>query len=101
MESTFTDITAECAALRSRMRRQHHVTDARRRYRLVMCLLRALYDRAVRRGCVTWRHILTEEVAEVFAEVGDEAAMRHELVQVLRSSSACLRTWSNRPFRRR
>jgi len=38
-------------------------------------------DRATLAGTLTWRHVLEEEVAEVFAEV-DPAALRAELVQV-------------------
>ena len=42
---------------------------------------RDLYDLADRRGELTFRHILEEEVAEVFAET-DPAALRTELIQV-------------------
>lgn len=38
-------------------------------------------DAAFRDGIGTWRHILTEEIAEAYAET-DRAALRAELIQV-------------------
>lgn len=38
-------------------------------------------DRAAQNGTVTWRHILTEEMAEAYAE-SDAETLRAELIQV-------------------
>lgn len=42
---------------------------------------RTLCDLAAKKGTVTWRHILTEEVDEAYAE-SDPAKLRKELIQV-------------------
>jgi len=46
-----------------------------------MQIAKASHDRALFDGSMTWRHILSEEVAEVFAE-SDDDAIRRELIQV-------------------
>lgn len=43
---------------------------------------KALCEDAFRRGIGSYGHILLEEVAEAFAAIGDERALRAELVQV-------------------
>jgi hypothetical protein len=45
-------------------------------------LAKELCDQLARRGKVTWRHILHEEVLEVFAET-DQELLKTELVQVM------------------
>ncbi len=42
---------------------------------------KAIYEAASRKGAVTWRDVLMEEVAEAFA-TDDPTALREELVQV-------------------
>jgi hypothetical protein len=44
-------------------------------------------DMAAKRGALTWRHILTEEVYEAFAET-DPEKLRAELVQVAAVAAA-------------
>ena len=79
--AVFADIAAECAAQHRRWGEQHHPTGAHILYRPLTRLLQYLCDRAQRRGRMTWRHILLEEVCEALAEPRDPAAMRGELVQ--------------------
>jgi len=43
---------------------------------------RGLTDRAARDGRLNWQHILREEVAEAFDAIGDDKALREELIQV-------------------
>ncbi len=48
---------------------------------MVLAMHREHYDRFSRENKLAWRHILSEEVAEVYAE-DDPAKMRQELIQV-------------------
>jgi hypothetical protein len=67
---------------------QDHPNAPKRKNGGVLMALQAsnakkVYENAAKRGAVTWPLILTEEVAEAYeqAALGDEAALREELIQ--------------------
>lgn len=79
------EVLAEIAAERERQDakwgEQNHHDGTGPGYKTAADSARAECDQAAALGLVTYRHILTEEVQEAFAET-DPARLRAELVQV-------------------
>jgi hypothetical protein len=80
--SVFDEVTAERRRQDDKWGEQNHPdgTGGRGR-RSSASLAKLACEAAVEAKRLTWRHVLVEEVAEVFAE-NDQAKLRAELVQV-------------------
>lgn len=81
-DRALSDVRAERAAQDERWGPQHHPDGtARPRDLAAADVQRQATDDAAATGALTWRDILSEEVAEAFAEA-DPDELRAELVQV-------------------
>jgi hypothetical protein len=76
----FHDILTERARQNTKWGEQNH-PDGTGGWRAFLTIEKEACEEAARLGCVTWRHILAEEVEEAFAEE-DAARLRTELIQI-------------------
>ena len=81
MNEVLLEVSRERAAQDEKWGEQNHPDGTHKDLASMANLRRNQCDRAAAEGCVTFRHILAEEVAEAFAEE-DSESLRAELIQV-------------------